>query len=201
MATITTKYGVGDVVWHAGQTTTQQSHPCPDCLGSREWIATSPAGGKFPVSCPRCSTSYQANHKLSIKYAQWTPTTNRRTIGSVRADTYSDRGAEYMCHETGVGSGSIYYEKDLFETQEAALAAALARCAVSNADQTGWVAKQFEGTAEFCDYQLKDAAIGAVESQVRELGIRIRCLLEDIEDAETIGEVRDAVTAWREEAA
>jgi hypothetical protein len=54
------------------------------------------------------------------------------TIGSVRIDTADENPVAYMCKETGIGSGSIYYEKNLratrFEAEELA-ASEMARVA------------------------------------------------------------------------
>ncbi len=58
------------------------------------------------------------------------------TIGSVRIDTaardYSEP-VEYMCVETGIGSGSVYRESHLFETESAALVAAEAENRIEQA--------------------------------------------------------------------
>lgn len=207
MATLTTKFDVGQVVWRAGTTTEQRSHPCPDCLGSREWVATSPAGAEFKVPCPRCSGSHQANRDLSLTYAAHAPSVSRLTIGLVKASSQIGDGFEdgnsYMCLETGVGSGSIYREADLFATEEEALVAAKAKAAVQNADKTGWVAKQYEGSLKFCDYELRDASIKAADALRINAQVRARMLVEDLQEAEDFDDVKRLIATWneREEAA
>lgn len=204
MAVIETKFSVGDVVWYANTTATKHQRSCPDCLGTRKWQATSPAGGTFEVECPRCSAGYQGNHALSLDYSQWTPLARRLTIGQVTAstaigDSY-DAGHRYMCHETGVGSGSVYREHDLFETEAEALATAETRAKVQNAEAGGWIAKRYAETARFCDYQLKDAAIEAADRQSREHHHAVQYLLEDIEGAYDLGEVKASIERFRERA-
>lgn len=202
MAVITTKFDVGDTVWHASLTTTKHQHKCPDCLGSGKWAAESPAGATFVVSCPRCTDIYMSNRSLSLNYAQWTPQVSKLTIGSVRANTVIsgeayDSGHQYMCLETGIGSGSIYREDDLFSTEEAARAQGEARAAVNNAEASGWVAKQYSETAKFSDYQLKDAAIEAAEGKRSAMAYSVQYLLEDLEGATSINEVKETIERWR----
>lgn len=200
MAVIETKFGIGDVVWNANTTTETFSHPCPDCLGSRKWETRSPAGGVFETPCIRCSANYQSNHRLNLKYSQWTPYVRRLTVGLVRANAGGDRGHEYMCLETGIGSGSLYYEDRLFATEAQALACAKATADLANADASGWVAKQYDETAQLCDYQLKDAEIAAATSQSRQALYRIQYLLEDLDSADTLDAVKERIASWREEA-
>jgi hypothetical protein len=195
MAVIETKFDVGDTVFHANITTERRRHPCPDCLGSREWACTSPAGGTFKVPCPRCGGGYQSNHALSLDYSWWVPSAQRLTIGSVRVDTHSgtwghDEHNHYMCVETGVGSGSIYKESSLFATEEEALRAAQTKADLNNADASGWVAKQYAESVKFSDYELRDAAIKAAEDRASSVAIRHRHLKEDIADATSLDEVK-----------
>ena len=198
MATITTKFGVGDVVYFANTTTEAKAHPCPDCLGSRTWEARSPAGGVFKVACPRCDANYQSNRALNLKYSVWTGTARRLTIGLVRANAGGDRGHEYMCHETGIGSGSLYYEDRLFATEEEALRHANGLAEAGNMDAKGWVAQHYSETVKFCDYQLKDAEMEAARSTGRRMADEARYLVEDVEGAVDIEDVKSAVKRWRE---
>lgn len=200
MAVIETKFSVGDVVYHANTTTETRQHPCPDCLGSKAWRAVSPAGGEFSVPCPRCGGGYQSNRALNLKYTHHVPAPRRLTIGSVRvntADNDYDGGNSYMCLETGVGSGSVYREADLFATEEDARRAAQAKADVQNADAEGWVAKQYAETVKFSDYELRDAAIASAEDRERNSRVRISILLDDLEDALSLDEVKTTIERWR----
>lgn len=199
MAVIETAYDVGDTVWHASTHQTSRQHPCPDCLGERKWTARSPAGTDYEVACPRCATPYMSNRTLGLTYMWHEPAVSKLTIGLVRAnaDTWDGPAKhEYMCRETGVGSGSIYKEADLYPTEEAARAAADMKASLANTDAKGWAAKQYADTAQFSDYQLNDAAVRAAEAATTNLGCRIQYLMEDLKEAESLDEVKERIARW-----
>ena len=203
MATLTTKFDMGQTVWHANITTERRRHPCPDCLGSKVWTATSPAGATFEVACPRCSASYQSNCDLSLDYSWRVPSARKLTIGKINASTATgddyDAGNRYMCAETGIGSGSIYNEDTLFETEAEALAAGQIKADAENANAEGWVAKQYDASVKFSDYELKDAQIKSEWAGAYNVKASAHRLAEAIEDiAETNSDVREALEAWRE---
>jgi hypothetical protein len=198
MAVIETAFNIGDVVFHGATTTQTFTHPCPDCLGTRKWLAKSPAGGEFEVECPRCTGGYQSSRALNLKYVQHTPHVNRLTVGLVRACAGPDQEHEYMCLETGIGSGSLYRESRLFATEEAALAAATASAALANADTAGWVAKQYDETAKFSDYQLKDAEIAAAQARSSRVLYDVQYLIEDLTEATSLDAVRERLGEWNE---
>ena len=129
---IETKYSIGDVVFHGRNTVTASSVECPDCKGSKEWAVTTPAGDSMAAPCPTCDTLYGPTG--FIQKHERTPLVERLTIGSVRFDSHdTSDGREpvsSMCSETGVGSGSIWYESRLRETREEAEADAVASIAV-----------------------------------------------------------------------
>jgi hypothetical protein len=204
MATIETKFNIGDVVYHATVTTERRSHPCPDCLGTRKWKAVSPAGAEFSFGCPRCGGQYHAKHDLTLDYSWWVPTASKRTIGSIKANTDKgdsyDGGNTYMCHETGIGSGSIYREAELFLTKEGALAHAQLKADEQNANPDGWVAKQYAGTLEVCDYELESAAIKAAESKAWSMGYDVRSVLDEVEMADDLEDAKLAVERFRNRA-
>jgi endogenous inhibitor of DNA gyrase (YacG/DUF329 family) len=203
MAVIETAYDIGDTVFNASTMTETFAHPCPDCLGSRKWKATSPAGGEFEVECPRCGSGYQSNRALNLRYVKHTPYVRKLTIGSFKAAArtgsgHYDDGNSYMCVETGVGSGSVYNERDLYRTGAEALAASKIKAAFANEDQAGWVAKQYAETVKFSDYQLKDAQMEAALDAARYSQVRIGILIEDIEQADDAADAKAIVERWRE---
>ena len=117
----TPKYNIGDKVWLAYIESTMARHPCPDCLGTHKWAVKTPAGVDLTCECPRCS-SYPprtvAGKEVSpLTYRKWEGHVRELTIGSVRIDTNDDNPVQYMCVQTGVGSGNIWYESKLFEFQ------------------------------------------------------------------------------------
>lgn len=202
MAVIETKYSVGDVVYHAGTTTTRKQHPCPDCKGERKWRALSPAGSEYEFACPRCSASYNSHRDLMLDYTAHVPHVQRLTIGSVQfnsADGSWDSGARYMCHETGVGSGSVYKESDLFETEEAALE--VSHLLAAQRDKSlDWCAKLYDKTLEISDYQLENAMMkGAKDfkSRASSLLYNIADLFDTIQEAADRDAILEAVDDYK----
>lgn len=51
---VETKYNVGDTLWAASTTMTEEKIPCPDCNGEKVWKVTTPAGETFDVPCSTC---------------------------------------------------------------------------------------------------------------------------------------------------
>ena len=114
-------YAVGDTVFYVSTQEIKKILPCPDCLGQGQWKTTSPVGIEYSFSCPRCSNGYFNNDPYSLIYYEVTTHIRKRTIGSIRIDTAEkEHPIEYMCVETGVGSGTIYKEIDLYGTRGAA---------------------------------------------------------------------------------
>jgi hypothetical protein len=188
MAILQTKYSVGDVVYHASTVSTQKQHPCPDCLGTRKWTAQSPAGGEFEFTCPRCSASYQNDRDLALNYAAYAPCAGKLTVGSIQVDTAPNaygHGNRYMCVETGVGSGSVYDEARLFETEEEALRAAQAMADLQNA-KTTWIVERYNRTLSLSDYQfesLKVKQAGEARASAQSMIWNIGYLFDEIREA------------------
>lgn len=203
MATLTTKYAVGDVVWRAATTTVRKRHDCPDCLGSGKWSAKSPAGGEFEFSCPRCSASYQSDRDLSLAYTAHAPLVQRLTIGSIRVNTHPgshDSGNSYMCVETGVGSGSVYNESDLFETEAEALVAADAMARLADTSNE-WVVALYNKTLSLSDYEIDSAKLklaNAAASNARSALWNIGYLFDQIEEAADKEAIAELVRWYRD---
>jgi hypothetical protein len=189
MATITTKFSIGDTVYHSHLGTERKRHPCPDCLGARTWEAKSPAGRTYQFDCPRCASSYVSDRDLSIDYSVFSPSVRRLTIGQVRAYTGCEEKNQYMCLETGIGSGSLYYEPDLFATEAEALEASEAKASAANAE-TPWVVEQYNKSLRVCDYQLSDASVKAEEARLSKIRITLNYIIEDIRGCISIEEVQ-----------
>jgi len=203
MATIETKYSVGDVVYCAGTTTERKQHDCPDCKGSRKWRAISPAGKDYEFDCPRCSASYNADRDLMIEYSAYKPVVHRRTIGSIQINTHRgshDEGNRYMCIETGVGSGTVYDEGRLFPSEDEALEAAQVLAASQN-NTTDWIVKLYDKTLKVSDYQLDNATLKlAKEHQARSRSMlwNLADLFSEIENAADKDEIIDLVDSYRQ---
>lgn len=203
MATLETKYGVGDVVWHASTIMTRKQHSCPDCLGTKKWKAQSPAGGEFEFTCPRCSSSYQHDRELSLSYSEYAPIAGKLTIGSIQVNTAPgsyDHGNRYMCVETGVGSGSVYNEDRLFATEGEALRKAQALANEQNTT-TEWIVHQFNRSLDLSDYQLENVKIKTGEeaaSRASSMLWNLGYLFDQIEEAADKEGVDEAVRYYRE---
>ena len=192
MSELKTKYSVGDAVFHASTHTIKKRQPCPDCLGKGKWKATSPAGGEYEFSCPRCHAVYGSNDALSLEYAEYRGASRRLTVGSVRVDTNDEHPVSYMCVETGVGSGSIYHEEDLFATSDEAQAAADAT-AVTRTATVPWVVKLYDKSLSLSDYQIENAELKSARDlrarhldKIRRLFFDLRGVGDDVDEVERI---------------
>ena len=129
-----TKFSCGDVVWKISNTKIKVLFSCSFCAETGKIHG---ADGE-KRSCPECygRRSGQKWEDKGWTISQENPTL---TIGQVRAqftgkwegssDTYTNYGPqeeelkeEYMCRETGIGSGTIHKAKFLFATKEEASA-------------------------------------------------------------------------------
>lgn len=197
MTVLTTKFSVGDVVYKGDLTTTEKMHDCPDCLGKKEWTVTSPAGETYTFKCPRCSLKFSINDAASLKYFEYKGYVRKLTIGSVRVDTNDMKhGITYMCKETGVGSGSVYYEAELFSTREAAEKDADDRAKHQNSTNKQ-VIEKYKWSLEASQYQLNGAK-PAMENKlngmkleaIRELTVELQNIIDGVVDTIKISEVQ-----------
>lgn len=202
MATITTKYSIDDKVFHATVTTERKQHPCPDCKGTKKWSATSPAGSEYTFACPRCAASYNNDRDLTLDYSASVPCVKQLTIGSVQynsAHGSHDHGARYMCRETGVGSGSVYNESDLFSTGEEAQAAAQIKADLANTE-TVWIVKQYNKSLKISDYQLHSAALQVAKdekSRASSMLWNLNDLFSKIDEADSKDDILEAVEDYK----
>lgn len=120
MGVIETKFSVGDTVYVPDVQHETIQIECPDCLGTRTWVAELPNGEREKFTCPTCEHGYES--RGTIGSYEVTARVRVMTIGSVRVDTAAKgpRRIEYMCEETGVGSGSVYAEDRFYATGEEA---------------------------------------------------------------------------------
>ena len=152
---ITPKFDINDKVFGIHTEVVIKQHPCPDCLGKKEWTVTSPAGSEYKFDCPRCCASYLSNRDASLKYPVHTPKVRHLTIGSVRTDSNDkERPVSYMCVETGVGSGTVHYEGTLFSNREDADAAAQLLADKLTSENTQCI-ERYADSLSVSDYQLK----------------------------------------------
>ena len=107
---IKTKFSIGDKVYFIGYETKQVKNTCNVCKGS----------GKIEIenetfNCPKC---HGRKYTIETEKQKWRIVESVYKIGLVRPTIRVDGKdkTEYMMIETGIGSGSIYYEDDLFKS-------------------------------------------------------------------------------------
>ncbi len=132
----TPKYRIGDTVYRPQITATTEALPCPDCLGERVWHATTPAGVTHLLECPRCQDRYSIADKLPpLKVQRYVALIEEIRIESVEVRShvgFRDDQITYMTSTTG--SGSVYSERSLYSTKEAAQQAAEIQAALKNTE-------------------------------------------------------------------
>ena len=112
------KYNIGNIVYSAYIEIGSESVECIKCTGSDSIEAQAHDGTSIKIKCPFCYNGI-AKHETTK-----TPRVRKLTIGLIRVEDAYDRKEPkitYMCHETGVHSGTIWYEPDLFLTKEEAI--------------------------------------------------------------------------------
>lgn len=157
---IETKFSIGDVVWVASTTMEAKQMPCPDCLGTRKWIATSPAGEQYTFSCPRCTANYRSDHRMSLQYTVIVPVAHPYHVRGVRPAPVREDGIKEWDHENYYSedpsaSGNMTPESRLFATQKEAMAKAQ-MIAISEFSQSKHLPGLYAETLELSDYQLAD---------------------------------------------
>ena len=130
---IETKYSCGDKVFKIQQEMEKIFKTCGWCGGNKRIMGRD----NNERMCPEC---YGSGGKTEYGVKKWF-VVGELTIGQVRFEytgkskgydpdsMFSNYGPqsekhkeEYMCQETGVGSGSVHYVKTLFPTRESAQA-------------------------------------------------------------------------------
>jgi len=200
MATFSSKYDVGQKVWHSSTRITQFKHDCPDCLGSGKWTAKSPAGLECTFACPRCCVSYHSHDAMCLTYSKAVPDAEHLTVAEVQ---FEGQGFRYFCKETSSGpaghrSGNFYYEKDLYLTEEEAMAAAQAVADKTNADPTVWIKKQYDKRLALSDYELHIVGKKEFESEKWNWFYDLRRLLASLKE-DTPKEARLNIAKFLEE--
>jgi hypothetical protein len=176
------KYKVGDTVFTVYTEQRTAQHDCPDCLGTQTWKVLTKAGGELECECQRCN-GWNSRDIPSLSYIKYVPVVRKLTIGSVRADsapTYGDDYVSYMCEETGIGSGSVYYESKLFINEDEARIVAEAQILALQNDHDA--KPEAIEKARFSHIKLKDAVLDTAKDSIWNSWYHIRALKEDIEE-------------------
>ena len=122
---IATKYGLGDEVWLIRRDKPKTWIRCTFCDGYETPQAnlapntTITGGDGSTKTCPECHGSGGRYIYLELEWC----VTRKLTLGQVMIRKSSDYlDEEYMAHETGVGSGSVYQVANLYPTKKEAQA-------------------------------------------------------------------------------
>ena len=124
---IETRFSVGDAVWRAGCERSPEKVVCADCAGTGQWLVTM-ASGTFHTHCATCECGWDKGSGYVNVY-DYRPVLEPMTIGQVRIEAGGSQKVQYMCKESGVGSGTLWSDSVLFATREEAEAAAGAEVA------------------------------------------------------------------------
>lgn len=109
-----TRYSVGDRVYHPHAESSGAEVPCPDCDGEKVWHVRLPIGEEFAIACPTCRRGYEGSRGV-VTSSEAAAIVDALTIGSVQLNTARDE-VRYMANETGVGTGRVYDEGDLYRS-------------------------------------------------------------------------------------
>lgn len=147
---MTTRFNLGERVWKIEPDTETINLPCRACRGRGFLDATGANGEARSVKCPDCYSNGGATSTVRLgSWPQWRVRSELLTIGMIQLRVIDRSGADngepfdntnpakaarmnedeenYMCWETGVGSGSVHHVEDLFGSREDAQLEAEAR--------------------------------------------------------------------------
>lgn len=133
MSTIKTKYNLKQTVYSAYCENNPYSEPCSDCEGTGYWQL---ANKDKKVGCHTCNkeSSWHNTPGKITKYKHF-PRVLELTIGQVQATIGHGAQVRYMCKETGIGSGTLWPEKQLTDSYEIAKEAAKILSEAKNAGE------------------------------------------------------------------
>lgn len=176
------KYKKGDRVWHIQSDTTTKMLPCPDCLDTRKWHVTTPAGTEMTMACQRCNDRMSHDARIpSLKYHVTVYSVRPLTIGQLNNQSHNHaKDRSYMCFETGIGSGSVYDEEQFFEDEE--VARDMARIKTEEAEAKKLESPQMLHAQHFSDILVDRAAWMATFSQIYDAWTRAREYRKALED-------------------
>jgi len=107
------KFNIGDRVFNIVNYPEVTYLDCPTCEG-RKAITV----GNETFTCPKCHGRGGFSKRGENK---WIVKDGSLAIGQIRIVHGPKPEESYMCLETGVGSGNVYYAKDLFTSRQEAV--------------------------------------------------------------------------------
>jgi|688.fasta_scaffold614313_1 hypothetical protein len=114
-----TKFSIGDYVYIIHKHGQNKHVPCKTCGGK--------GGITFEGNRFECVNCYGNGGKDEWIPEKWQVTHKKTKVGNVRVEMYDEKyytenpekrekQISYMVSSTGIGSGSIWYEKEIFKT-------------------------------------------------------------------------------------
>lgn len=179
------RYKIGNHVFFPEVLVGTERLACPDCLGTLKWKAVLPSGAELELNCPRCNVLYSHNPLPELKQVAYTPVAKPLTIGSIRIDTAERDGqfVHYMCQESGIGSGSVYREGQLFDSEEGALSVARFHCAER---RTADVVRDLDLVKKFSDRGLNLGAWNFTDARIEQEKLLQRKYKWQLQDVQQI---------------
>jgi len=162
---IAPKFNIGSKVWVATTSTEPVAIMCPDCLDKRRWECALPNGDRLLIPCSSCEGG-------GPRIYTHRPRTWEGTVGSVRINTEDKQPVSYMLTETGVGSGSVYYEESVFATESEARVTADALCVARQKA----VAENLLTNIMYKRRNRKGGLVGHLRNEIREVERRLESL-------------------------
>lgn len=116
-------YEIGDRVYAAQSNYAKERTKCPYCDGTGYWTLKT-ALEEIQVACGVCGGPWDEVRGY-LTNSKWKGEVINLTIGQIRVEEGNEKcKIQYMCEETGIGSGSLWYENKLFrDYNEARMAA------------------------------------------------------------------------------
>ncbi|AZO39689.1 hypothetical protein EJ076_34970 [Mesorhizobium sp. M7D.F.Ca.US.005.01.1.1] len=140
---------------------------------------------------------------MTLDYTAHVPAVERLTIGSIQVNTAPDSydtGNRYMCWETGVGSGSVYRESDLFDNEASAKLSAEFKANEVNTTSER-ITTLYNKSLAISDYELDSAALKEAkesESRAQRMLWSLGDLFGAIDEAGDKEAILEAVKDYRE---
>lgn len=120
---IKTKYNLGDKVYQIHSYSKEEFAKCPACEGRGHVYVN-----EFKFTCEKC---YGHGGTAVYPPVKWHVSNEVGKIGKIEATLYANKYLDdwqrknetrYMLDITGVGSGTCYYEDNLYSTEDEAIA-------------------------------------------------------------------------------
>lgn len=198
----TPRFAIGDTIWTANIQSTTAQLDCPDCLGSRRWKVTTPAGTEMETVCLRCASGYRATDDLpSLNYQSWEPCIRSLTISGVEmtghpsSEAWGRDQVRYQCFPNP-GGGTVVDESRAFVSEADALVEAKKQAAEKNAENAA--KPERTKAARVGELTIVDARFDQFKNGLwdafyaaRRLGSNIRDTLEG--EGMSADELRDAI--------